>query len=356
MSMDSHMIEGHVFSRRRRGYDPDEVDAIVARLTAALAFKERALLAAEGDIDTLAQEIQTFDTTVIADAERDARQIVLAAEEQAEAVLNDARRKADTYERSANALFAEAEHETRDLTAEIDDAIEATVSEQADILEAAHGEAEQVLQDRESEAEANARAIVQDAIAESDELLDDAELEAAARVEASRMQSEGVLRQARAEAEELIVGVQEDIARERSQAAAANASMAAAAEALATDTRVAAPETRVAAPETDDEKSTRSKPAVSTKSVIVLKPDGITIDLRGKSFADPISEIASHRHYAFAIPDGSGAPPASRALLNSNIATSNTRRLPNGSDPGSITLYQRRGLGIRRRLQRLNES
>lgn len=349
MSMDSHMIEGHVFSRRRRGYDPDEVDAIIARLTAALTFKERALLAAEGDIDTLAQEIQTFDTTVIADAERDARQIVLAAGEQAEAVLNNARRKADTYETSANALFAEAEHETRDLTAEIDDAIEATVSEQADILEAAHSEAEQVRQDRASEAEANARAIVRDAIAESDELLDDAELEAAARVEASRMQSEAVLRQARAEAEELIVGVHEDIARERSQAAAAIASMAAAAEALAMDTRVAAPET-------DDEKSTRSKPAVSTDSVIVLKPDGITIDLRGKSFADPISEIASHRHYTFAIPDGSGAPPASRALLNSNIATSNTRRLPNGSDPGSMTLYQRRGLGIRRRLQMLNES
>lgn len=352
MSIDSHIIETHVFSQKRRGYDPAEVDAVVARLTDALDSRERALESALATVRSLEDDLQAEPDADQLEAAREAARILETAEEQAETLLKAARGRADTYERAANALFAKAEAADRDLVSEIEEAVGATASEQADILEEAAQEAETLLRDTEIEAQRRAREIIQDAIVESESMLEEAETGAAARVSAARMHAEAVLRQARAEAEDLIIGVQADIERERTKAATAIAAMA---------TAVAAPMVvDLTDPVPDDalEVPPQESPLVRqrTQSVIVLKPDGVTIDLHDKSFADPIAELVAHRHYSFAIPDGSGALPATRALLNSDIVTSNTRRIPDGTEAGRATIYQRRGLGIRSRLSLLNES
>lgn len=351
MSIDSHIIEAHVFSQRRRGYDPAEVDAVVARLTEALVSRERALEEARATVRSLEEDLLAEPESDALDAEQVAGRILADAETRANELLKAARGRADTYERAANALFAQAEATDRDLTAEIEDAVGATASEQADILEQAAQEAEAMLQDTEVEAQRRAREIIQDAVVESEAMLEDAETGVAARVSAARMHAEAVLKQARAEAEDLIIGVQADIERERAKAATAIAAMAAA---------VAAPlvvDLTDPGPDGVPEIPVVTLPATQRKqSIIVLKPDGVTIDLHDKSFADPIAELVAHRHYSFAIPDGSGALPVTRALLNSDIVTSNTRHIPDGGEAGRATIYQRRGLGIRSRLSLLNES
>jgi len=351
VSIDSHIIETHVFTQRRRGYDPAEVDAIVARLTAALVSNERALAETRATVRSLQEDLQAETEADDRHAEQEVARILATAQAQADELLKSARDRADTYERAANDLFAKAEATDRDLTSEIEDAVGATAAEQADILEEATQEAEAMLRDTEVQAQRRAREIIQDAITESETMLADAEFGAAARVSSASMHAEAVLKQARAEAEDLIIGVQADIERERTKAAAAIAAMASA---VATPTVVDLTDSdpTVALGRSASPSPTRRH----TQSVIVLKPDGVTIDLHDKSFADPIAELVAHRHYSFAIPDGSGALPATRALLNSDIVTSNSRRIPDGAEGGRATIYQRRGLGIRSRLSLLNES
>lgn len=217
----------HRFGRvKRNGYDPNEVDATVARLVEALEKHESKIEALEaklGDADASADAIrrtllvaESTKDEILGEAAAEATRIRESAEARAEGILVDARHEAETILTSARdeaeAMSLRASQKAEEM-AKLAEQLEEEIASRRDaILVEAYDEAERISVD--AELQASERIVT--ATAEGEALLEDAHERAtsmaheaarvseAASIEAARIRTEALQEAERvtAEAEE----------------------------------------------------------------------------------------------------------------------------------------------------------
>jgi len=170
--------DAHRFGRvKRNGYDPDEVDAVVARLVETLRKYEDRTERLEERLAEADASADAIRKTFIA-AERTRDEIVEGARDQADAIRLAARSDADDIledaRRSAAELTEHAEARAKEVTASAKELDRVMASRRATTIEAAYHEAEQIL----LEAEEGAAARSAEVMARVDELIDTAHDEA----------------------------------------------------------------------------------------------------------------------------------------------------------------------------------
>ncbi|MGI9667842.1 MAG: DivIVA domain-containing protein [Acidimicrobiia bacterium] len=220
--------DAHRFGRvRRNGYDPTEVDAVVARLVEELriyesrtAKLEERLIEADASADAIRRTFVAAEQTrdeIVSGAREQATSITDAAHAEAEDVLSAARSQSADITASAEA-DAQA-------TAEIASRLEHEVAKRREELLV---EAEDQAQTIRSKAESEAADRVASSAAERDALLQDAREAASSSVRSITMQSHvraiaaawtytaanqaasRLLSEARIEADQIVVDAQED--------------------------------------------------------------------------------------------------------------------------------------------------
>jgi DivIVA domain-containing protein len=150
--------DAHRFGRvRRNGYDPAEVDAVVARLVEALATQEQQAEQLERRLAEADASADAIRRTFIA-AEQTRSQILDVANAEATQLRERARREAEEAITAAHALAAsmtaDAEARAADLNAASDQLDRDIAERRAHLLARAHEEADQVRTDAESAAAA----------------------------------------------------------------------------------------------------------------------------------------------------------------------------------------------------------
>ncbi|MGI9586214.1 MAG: DivIVA domain-containing protein [Acidimicrobiia bacterium] len=171
---DAHRF-GHV---KKNGYDPVEVDAVVARLVETLkgletkneSLEER-LAEADASADAIRRTFIAAEATrdeIVGDARTEAHDIV-------ETARGDADQLIDSTQSQAQEILAEAESESSRVT-EMANQLETEVAEQRDaILSEAHEQAESVLAEAETAAAARELAAAEEAEAVINEVQSDFE-------------------------------------------------------------------------------------------------------------------------------------------------------------------------------------
>ena len=173
------IAETHRFGRvRKNGYDPAEVDAVVARLVDALRNNDERIAALTKRLDTADASADAIRQTFVA-AEATSDEIIQNANEEAATILSDAKTEAEALAKSSEELQAEiATQRDRILTGAYADAedrlaeIERQTAERAAEAEWAIQEAFDVRDRTVSEAQANAAAAVHAAEAKAKSLRD----------------------------------------------------------------------------------------------------------------------------------------------------------------------------------------
>jgi DivIVA domain-containing protein len=173
------IAETHRFGRvRKNGYDPAEVDAVVARLVDALRNNDERIAALTKRIDTADASADAIRQTFVA-AQATSDEIIDRANEEAAAVLAEAKVEAEALAKSSEELQAEiATQRDRILTGAYADAedrlaeIERQTAERAAEAEWAIQEALDVRDRTVSEAQADAAAVVHAAEARAESLRD----------------------------------------------------------------------------------------------------------------------------------------------------------------------------------------
>ncbi len=315
MRVRSSTIESHHYTVvRRRGYDPAEVDAAMARLAGTLREYEaltEELEAKLREADDASEAIhRTFVAAqrtrdeMIAEAKREAGQladsarsradeIIAETEAQIDAMLAKAAADADSLYAAANASRSQAAEEGEQLRAEACEILEVAKAQaefaraQADeVLTSAIAEAEakteeanHVLSNHRRQAEATLRAAADEAArltaaatAEADQVTATATSDAAATTAASRREAETLIASALSETKELRARVKAEIDELRTTRRAE-------AEALVT----------VAANEAEE---TRSK-ALAEAATIVSQANVRSEELLGKAKADAADRVST---------------------------------------------------------------
>ena len=173
------IAETHRFGRvRKNGYDPAEVDAVVARLVDALRNNDERIDALTKRIDTADASADAIRHTFVA-AQATSDEIIEKANEEAATILTDAKAEAEDLAKSSEELQAEiATQRDRILTGAYADAedrlaeIERQTAERAAEAEWAIQEALDVRDRTVSEAQADAAAAVHAAEAKARSLRD----------------------------------------------------------------------------------------------------------------------------------------------------------------------------------------
>ena len=238
------VAEAHRFGRvKRNGYDPVEVDAVVTRLVESLrtyetkteALEER-LAEADASADAIRRTFLAAEATrneIVETAHTEAASTTDTAQQEAEGILGAARR-------SASDLIASAESDASAM-AELADRLDHEIAQRRDeILTQAHDEAQAVMTEAEWAAAQQklaaveeASLIVDSATLEADELRSQALLShgyttlAAARLSSeARTAADAIIRDAHAEASNLVAAASQDSATLQHKAAALRVAVA----------------------------------------------------------------------------------------------------------------------------------
>jgi DivIVA domain-containing protein len=378
MRVRAETVERHDFPVRRQGYDRPEVDAAMKRVAASLRSHEEDVQRLESDLSRALKAGKVFEESIVVIQETRERILKEASEEsqrmksEAEEALSGARSEADH-------LLEGARDRVDKLLAELRVDAEAAIAE-------AGAEAEQRL----SKAEAKEQRMLDSARAESDRLIDEARKEAAARRSEAETEAQNLVAEARAEHERLVVRVPqlrtavadiENRIRAFSSAAAEDLEVVDAMIEIADSESGGGVVSLVGANphgEDDAEGPTNERP---TDLELVPSSNG---ESKAAAPADDKPILAG-----VAAPDGSGAPPAARPVLEEgaeprlNGFQAGEHEVPSpepadedeapreaAQDEGSPltrlrathhvasrepdeqaeTIYQRRGDGLRRRL------
>jgi len=196
MRIESATVENHRFGvARRRGYDPDEVDAVMSRVADTLAQYERMIQRLEERLEasTITQDdiksvvaVQENKNKLLAQAKTAAAQIVDAATDEASAIRNEATLTADRIIGAADDHLSAAQMDAQRIREEADS-----------LIDLAH--------ERSDELRGQAEVILTSAIADAERTREEAE--AAAIVQAT--EAEKMLHLAQAEANQLAVAASE---------------------------------------------------------------------------------------------------------------------------------------------------
>lgn len=125
MSLTPQDIEKRIFRERRRGYDPEDVDAFLDEVAERIAELERqrdraqARLAELEDSSAGARETETLLSRTLISAERTAEQTVATAKQDAERFRSEAAQEAERMQeearREASEVIEEAKQEAEEL-------------------------------------------------------------------------------------------------------------------------------------------------------------------------------------------------------------------------------------------------
>ncbi|HHC07951.1 MAG TPA: DivIVA domain-containing protein [Actinobacteria bacterium] len=344
-------LEAHRFGTVRRGYDPAEVDAIIAhvadtlrgyeahtaRLEARLAEADEAtaamrrlLVSAQRTHDELVEEGRATAERLVAEARKRADELVTTAEEEAEALLEraaadaearlaDAEARAHLLERDAAEAVARAHRNAEELLGEA----RRRVAAEVEAAERARAEAEIAAVTRLEDATGEAAAVLAGARREADALVQRAREDAVAALREAKTYAAMLV----AAAEDERAFLEERLHRLRSAVAAAEREL----ESLAV---VALERTRAAGALLDLEAE-----GVSILSrVVAVGADTATVSSGaeatvGMAPAEVATEapgpddgrlLASRRNEPIADPDGSGLPPVERRVIVPEERTGST--------------------------------
>lgn len=302
----SSAIEGHHFLvSRRRGYDPAEVDAVMTRLVATLrAYEERE--------ESLRREAEALPDLQLIRSERDDAEATEASIEEA---LAEARESLDAADREAATMLANAEEEAAHV-------VEMARADAANLLSRRNARAEELITSALSEVK-SLRARV---LHETNEYRAGKKTEASALLRTAQLQADQMLEDARHEAGSILgrarrehTMLEQRIGQLRSAIAGIEGQFRNLAETTLEQTEIMSTMLSLetgALDEVLDDTAGETAPAGGEPDVVRLTQGAMTIDLtedETQPAAEPIDE-----HFAVA--------------------------------PGN-TIYQRRGAGLRRRLE-----
>ncbi|MBT8213523.1 MAG: DivIVA domain-containing protein [Acidimicrobiia bacterium] len=242
MKVDASTVAKHEFTAvRRRGYDPSEVDAVMARVAEALrtfeqrvvaleeALREaqepseaiqRILVAAQRTKDEMVAEAQLHAEELRKEAFTTSHELIESCKAEAEMVRTESLSKAHELQTQSQATLTEAEEAADQIVASAEHIAGAIEAETEKMVAASHQEAEELLTDARREAqqrmemsERAATATLEMAVAEADDvrdqaqttsqrMLDDTTSETSAMVEEAETHAATVTEQATEAAEE----------------------------------------------------------------------------------------------------------------------------------------------------------
>ena len=243
MKVDASTVATHEFTAvRRRGYDPAEVDAVMARVAEALrTFEQRVtaleeelreaqepseaiqrmLVAAQRTKDEMVAEAQLQAEELRKEAFTTSHELIESCKAEAEQVRTESLRQAHELEARSQATLAKAEATADSIVESAEHTAEAIEAETEKMVATSHREADELLADARREAqqrvemsERAAASALEMAVAEADDvrdqarttskrMLDDATFEAATMIEEAESRAKTVTAEATDEAEEV---------------------------------------------------------------------------------------------------------------------------------------------------------
>ncbi|MDH3425355.1 MAG: DivIVA domain-containing protein [Acidimicrobiia bacterium] len=188
MKVKAETVRRHAFQVRRKGYEPAEVDAVMARIGQTLAGHEKDIIRLENELAKARTASEAMEDTFIA-LQQAKRQLLGEAQEEASRMKSEAEKGLRTAETEAERILQDAQQRVEQLFVDLRAKAESAIAK---------------AQERVADAEGRGESIKAEAAAEAARLVEASQSEAKERIASAKKQSDEIVADANAQGQQIV--------------------------------------------------------------------------------------------------------------------------------------------------------